>query len=439
MLTLVIPVYNYAHKLEDTLSILRAWLKDRSDVKEILFVNDGSTDSTAEMLSKLEKPMRALHLPKNSGKGAAVKAGALAATGDYIFFTDIDMPYELNAIDRALQEFAQGADVVSGSRNLEGSKSNVERSAERKASSVLFSWLANFILLEHVPDTQCGLKGFTRPAAQTIFENIRATGYVFDVEILYIAQHENLRIGFVPVTLINDSNSSVNVVKDGARMAFDLARLYMRTRTRINMKDVLFISGLGLAIAFLLMPTLHNIGILTALSERGVPVLWTLLALPVFMPLFLVAGSLGLSLLPFHKHAAAQFSRYGVIGAFNTALNAAIFNTLIYLSGVSQGPLVTVFALITFAIVITQSFFWNMFWTFRNTPPQNRHKQYARFFAITSVVAMINLSIIHVLVNVVGAPPGIPVKIWANIALLLTIFTAVLGNFFGYKFFVFKK
>jgi putative flippase GtrA len=151
----------------------------------------------------------------------------------------------------------------------------------------------------------------------------------------------------------------------------------------------------------------------------------------------MLLGALGLSLLPLHKHSAAEFSRYAVVGAYNTALNAAIFNSLIYLSGISQGPLVTVFALITFAIVITQAFFWNIFWTFHNKPAQDRKKQYLRFFSVTSTTALVNLGIIQIFVNVIGAPTGITPALWANVALLVTIVTAVIGNFFGYKFFVF--
>ena len=127
------------------------------------------------------------------------------------------------------------------------------------------------------------------------------------------------------------------------------------------------------------------------------------------------------------------------MGAFNTALNAAIFNSLLLISGVSQGPLVTFFALITFAVVISQSFFWNVFWTFDRAAPQDRRRQYARFFTITSATALVNLGIIHILINIVGAPAGMPPAIWANVALLFTIVTAIIGNFLGYKFLVFAK
>jgi dolichyl-phosphate beta-glucosyltransferase len=439
MISLVIPVYNYEEKLPQSLEHLRSWLKGRTDVQEILFVNDGSIDGTARILANLGKPMRVVTLPSNRGKGAAVRAGALAATGDHIFFTDIDMPYDLKAIDLALEKFKTGAAMVSGSRNAPGSGSTVSRKLERRVSSIIFSRLANLILIHPVADTQCGLKGFTREAARAIFPEISANGYVFDVEIWYIAQHKEFPTALVPVTLINDSNSSVNVVRDGAGMALGLFRLYARTRTHITRRDALFIGGLGGAMALLLLPTLQNLGALSFLATHGLPVFFTVVLLVLLLPFCMLAGALGLSLLPLHKHSAAQFSRYGVVGAYNTVLNAAIFNSLIFLSGISQGPWVTVFALITFAIVITQAFFWNIFWTFHHSSPQNRKQQYIRFFAVTSTTALVNLGLIHIIVNVIGPPGGLSTAVWANCALLFTIFTAVIGNFFGYKFFVFAK
>jgi putative flippase GtrA len=157
------------------------------------------------------------------------------------------------------------------------------------------------------------------------------------------------------------------------------------------------------------------------------------------MPLPLVAAAYTLAMLPFHHASAAQLSRYAVIGCFNVALNASIFNLFILFSGISTGPMVTIFAIITFVIVVTQSFFWSVFWTFKGAPPQNRTQQYLRFFGVSGIVAAVNISIIYVMTSVIGAPHGISGPLWANMALFITIFTALLGNFIGYKYFVFKQ
>ena len=209
---------------------------------------------------------------------------------------------------------------------------------------------------------------------------------------------------------------------------------------RISRSDVLYALVTGEVSALLLLPVLKNLDVFSALSAFGSGVLmFGGVVLFIGFPLGLATLTLALTLLPFSDKGVTELRRYAIIGVFNTALNAAIFNSLMLVSGISRGPMVTWFALITFAFVITQSFFWNLRWTFRHVPPQNRAKQYGLFLLVTSIVALVNLTIIHFLVNVIGSPAGISPALWANIALLFTIVTAVLGNFFGYKFFVFVR
>ncbi|MBI5469891.1 GtrA family protein [Candidatus Kaiserbacteria bacterium] len=139
------------------------------------------------------------------------------------------------------------------------------------------------------------------------------------------------------------------------------------------------------------------------------------------------------------REALSQFMRYTIVGAFNFLVNAALFNLFLFSSGITEGPSVTLFAIVTFAIVATQSFFLNMYWTFHDAPQQERTRQYMRFIAITGTTALVNVSIIHFLVTIVGAPANISPTLWANIALLCTIVISVLGNFVGYKLFVFSN
>ena len=207
----------------------------------------------------------------------------------------------------------------------------------------------------------------------------------------------------------------------------------------VSRRDHIFIVGIGSAVAFLLLPLLKNLGVISQLQQIGVPFLLVLLFLIITTPLGLLILSYTLLMLPLHHHSASEFSRYAVVGVFNTALNIFIFNSLILISGISQGPLVTVFAIITFAIVISQAFFWNALWTFHHVPVQNRVRLYSRFLMVTTITACVNITIIHVVVNVIGAPKGFPPALWANVALLFTIVTAIGGNFLGYKFLVFAK
>lgn len=136
------------------------------------------------------------------------------------------------------------------------------------------------------------------------------------------------------------------------------------------------------------------------------------------------------------KHNIYQFLRYGIIGLGNTALSLIIFNLCLFFSGITSGPWVTFFSFVTFAIVITQGFFWNKFFVFAARGGEAR-KQYTRFFLVSGTVALVNVGIISLLVNVVKAPSGISEHVWANISILITIPVAVVGNFSGYKLLVF--
>ena len=139
----------------------------------------------------------------------------------------------------------------------------------------------------------------------------------------------------------------------------------------------------------------------------------------------------------FRRIVGWKFTRYGLVGVLNVILSFAIFNFLLFVSGVAQGIEVTFFSIITFAIVVTHSFFWNKWLVFKSAGAA--HPEYIRFFAVSSTTSLINVGIISFLVNVAGAPEGVSPTLWANIAVLLTIPVSVLGNFFGYLLLVFRK
>ncbi len=134
-----------------------------------------------------------------------------------------------------------------------------------------------------------------------------------------------------------------------------------------------------------------------------------------------------------------KFVRYALVGVLNTVLSLSIFNIFLWVSGITEGIEITFFSLITFAIVVTHSFFWNKFLVFKVKDKETARREYVLFFSVSSSVALLNVAIISFLVNVLGAPEGISPKLWANIAVLMTIPVSVLGNFFGYKILVFKE
>jgi dolichyl-phosphate beta-glucosyltransferase len=231
-LSIIIPGYNEERRIATTLHTLVQFCTETFPRYEILFVDDGSTDRTWEMIQAFRNPsLRPLRLPRNLGKGAAVKAGMLEARGEYRFFTDADLPYDLSAFVSAMAAFRNGpCQVVMGSRDLPGSTDRVGTSRARRAASRIFSTMTGLALGTDIRDSQCGFKGFTAAAAHTLFSHSVIRGYAFDVEILLLAKRLHLPVCRIPVTLVMDYYSKIRLPADGLRMVVDLMRIYLRHR-----------------------------------------------------------------------------------------------------------------------------------------------------------------------------------------------------------------
>lgn len=195
----------------------------------------------------------------------------------------------------------------------------------------------------------------------------------------------------------------------------------------------------GEAVIILSIPVLKNIGIWNNIVHSGIwNIIFTIVANVILVPALLIFGLYIAHNLPFaSEDLKYQLGRYGIVGLFNTFLNAALFNILIYLTNISSGSGIVLFSVISFVIVVAQAFFWNKYWTFKGSTPYS-HAQYIKFFVVSTVVAAINALFMHFLVNEIGSPGSLDPKIWANISLAFTIIVSVLGNFAGYKLFVFN-
>lgn len=155
----------------------------------------------------------------------------LEARGDHRFFTDADLPYDLNAFPEAIRIFrATQCDVVAGARDLPESADQSSRSSLRKLTSKFFSVLVRFLLNVDVKDTQCGLKGFTAAAAETLFSQSSIKGYAFDVELFLLARTSDLKICKVPVSLIERHHSNVRLSLDAPMMFWDVLKLHRMHR-----------------------------------------------------------------------------------------------------------------------------------------------------------------------------------------------------------------
>jgi dolichyl-phosphate beta-glucosyltransferase len=229
-LTVVIPAYNERSRLPATLAALKRefdrWFLDY----RVLVVDDGSRDGTWEAVDDFDPRFSCHRLLTNSGKGAAVRAGMLQATGHVVAFTDADLPFALEALRDGYERIMEGrCDVVCGDRTATAEPG---QSAPwlRQLSGFVFRQLVQWIAAPPVADTQCGLKMFSRHAAREIFRAVAAGGFAFDVEVLCRAERLGFEIQTVPVELVNTAGSTISL----RRHAWPMLKELLAIRRRLN-------------------------------------------------------------------------------------------------------------------------------------------------------------------------------------------------------------
>ena len=224
LLSVVLPSYRGAAVARTHVPLLLDHLRRSRISFEILLVDDGSEDSGATESVARELGCVFLCNPHNMGKGAAVRRGMLAARGRVRIFTDVDIPYELECIDRALYYLVfKEFHFVAGDRTLEESSYYHQVSVARHISSEVYSTVVGRLVAGGWFDTQCGLKGFRDHVADDLFSVSRIDRFAFDVELFYVALKRNYDIKRIPVQLRSNETSSVRVLRDGPAMVRDLA------------------------------------------------------------------------------------------------------------------------------------------------------------------------------------------------------------------------
>lgn len=229
-LSVVIPAYNEEERLPVFLEQVIQFASSLKHRAEVLVVDDGSTDKTAEFVEAVAKKhpvVRLIQQPKNQGKGAAVKTGMIAAKGEYLLFADADGATPIEELNVLLPMMEKGADVVIASRKL--AQEAVKRSYLRSMMGAAFYRLTNLLAVPGITDTQCGFKLFHHRAAEHLFPRLRETGWAFDVEVLFLAQKLGMTIKEVPVQWTAISGSKVNLVKDTIKMGLALLRIRKRS------------------------------------------------------------------------------------------------------------------------------------------------------------------------------------------------------------------
>jgi dolichyl-phosphate beta-glucosyltransferase len=230
--SIVVPAYNAAATLREALSKLHAYTTANTEAlgpAELIVVDDGSTDRTAEIIQSEFPSVTLIRHDRNRGKGAAVRTGMLAAQGRFRFFTDADMPFDLPAIMTMLKYLRdKELDICIGTRNREQLKPLTKRTWMRRVTSRVFTAFVSRVVVTGIRDTQCGLKGFRADVAEYLFRNSKVDDFAFDVEILYLAFRNDLDVKRVPVRLVSEDSSSVSLFKHVVPMVKSVVLLLVR-------------------------------------------------------------------------------------------------------------------------------------------------------------------------------------------------------------------
>lgn len=230
--SVIIPAFNERERIGPTLDAVRGWLSAHVSTWEIRVVDDGSTDDTAAQVeaTRVGEERIVLQREAHRGKGGAVRAGMLAATGDVRFLCDADLSMPIEHLERFLMMVPGQCDVAIGSRELLGAH-RIGEPPYRHLMGRVFNMLVHRTGLAGIEDTQCGFKMFSARAAQLIFSQVTLDGWAFDVEALVIAQVLGLRVVEIPIEWHYRAASRVSPVRDTIRMTRDVAQI-RRNRAR---------------------------------------------------------------------------------------------------------------------------------------------------------------------------------------------------------------
>jgi dolichyl-phosphate beta-glucosyltransferase len=230
-LSVVIPAFNEEKRLATTLERIVSYLASRENAHEILVVDDGSRDSTAEVAQSFsERRVRTLRLERNRGKGAALRRGVLASRGKHVLLTDADLSAPIEELERLEPRLAE-APLVIGSRALPDSRIIRHQALHREWMGKAFNRILRFGGIRGIGDTQCGFKLLNGDIARNLFGQLITRGFAFDVELIWLAQRAGLRVIEVGIEWENSPDSRVGLIVDPPRMLFEILVFRWRHRS----------------------------------------------------------------------------------------------------------------------------------------------------------------------------------------------------------------
>jgi len=226
--SIVIPAYNESRRIERSLQKVLAYLAHQRWDVEVIIVNDGSRDNTADIVRRYvdaNPVLRLIENPGNRGKGYSVRNGMLHARGDVMLFSDADFSAPIEEAPKLFEQIEAGADVAIGSRWIRPELQTHKQSLHRQLFGRVFNLALRLALGLRFKDTQCGFKAFSRRAADTIFPLQKIERWGFDPELIFLAEKKGFKVVEVPVRWAHEQGGSIHPIRDGLRMLLEVLKV----------------------------------------------------------------------------------------------------------------------------------------------------------------------------------------------------------------------